>query len=154
VAEDAEALTPLIGEYEVSKWLTVVPHPYTLADAHWFIGSDGNQPVKNWAITHQNRLVGVIGTTSELGYWLGRAHWRQGIMAEAAQVVVNAHFTQSDAADMASGYFTGNAGSQAILTGLGFVDTHVEQVHSKAQDKIVPLQRMKLTRSDWQAANA
>ena len=48
----------------------------------------------NWAITrrHDDRTIGMIGARitmhgAELGYVLGRAHWGQGMMSEAAGAV-------------------------------------------------------------------
>lgn len=154
VAEDAGALTPLIADFEVSRWLTVVPHPYTMADANWFIGSAHNTPGRTWAIEHDSRFIGVISVDNELGYWLGRPFWRQGFMTEAAKAVTAAWFDNPDAAALGSGYFLGNDGSCAILTGLGFRPTHVKKVPAKSLARTVDLQKMSLTRSDWEGRNA
>lgn len=151
VPEDAEAITPLIGDFEVSKWLTHVPHPYSLEDAHWFITSDGNQPGQNWGIEWDGEFVGSVGCTNELGYWLGRPYWRNGFMTEAALSVVQSWFSDDGHQDLISGHFIGNIASRSILLGLGFVDTNVEEVHALAQDQLVPLQRMTLTRTKWEA---
>ena len=151
LAKDAQAMTMLVGDYEVSKWLTVVPYPYSRSDADWFIRSAGNMPGENWAITVSDNLIGMISHTKELGYWLGRPFWRQGYMAEAANAVVGAVFAQGAQRSIGSGYFPGNAGSSAILTNLGFRKTYVEMANARAQNCEVPVQKMKLTRSDWRA---
>ncbi len=149
VTDDAVDIVPLIGDFEVAKWLTHVPHPYSMGDAVAFIDSDINRAGDNWAIEYERRVVGVIGGVTDLGYWLGRPYWRQGIMREAARAVVDAIFTDPKADKLTSGHFEGNAGSRTILTGLGFADTHFTTVHASAQDREVPLQRMKLTRARW-----
>lgn len=151
VAEDAEALTTLIDDYEVAKWLTVVPHPYTHADAEWFIADQAKNDGHVWAITKEDTLMGVIGDVRELGYWLGRPYWGHGYMKEAARAVTT-HWYDTHASDpLISGHFLGNAGSRSVLQSLGFTDTHIEPAHSKAQDKEVQLQRMRLTRAAWEA---
>ena len=33
VASDATAITAILNDFEISKWLSVVPFPYTRADA-------------------------------------------------------------------------------------------------------------------------
>ena len=66
-ASDAEALSPAINEFEVSKWLAVVPFPYRLEDARSFIAGALNGK-KIWAIIYEGRLVGVISI--EKGTWL------------------------------------------------------------------------------------
>lgn len=151
VAEDAGALTPLIGDYEVSKWLTHVPFPYTLADAKWFIASDMNLPGSNWAIEHAGTLIGSVGMSGELGYWLGRQHWRNGYMTEAVEAVVTAYFADPANTDAHSGYFVGNVGSQAILEGLGFIQTKIETVQPRSRPDMVQVQMMHLTRTTWEA---
>ena len=150
VAEDAGALTPLIADYEVSKWLTHAPHPYNLQDATSFLLSQTEAAGRVWAITSGETFLGVIGVQRELGYWLGRPHWRQGYMSEAARAVVQDWFDDSTNAELTSGHFLGNHGSRGVLSGLGFRDTHMETVASAARGADVQLQRMKLTRQMWE----
>ncbi len=90
---DAPALVPLIGDYEVARWLTVVPHPYTLADGETFV----REIAGPWdrAITLAGELIGVVGISGGLGYWLGRPFWGHGYMSEAAAALVEAWFSGS-----------------------------------------------------------
>lgn len=150
VAEDAGTLTPLIADFEVSKWLTHAPYPYTLKDGHAFVARQSASEGRVWTITQDDTLMGVIGVQRELGYWLGRPFWRQGYMAEAARAVTDNWFGDEDHQALISGHFVGNTGSRAVLAGLGFADTHTEDVHSLARDQEVPLQRMRLTRQTWE----
>ncbi len=34
---DADAIVEGVGNYDVSRWLSVVPYPYTVEDALWFL---------------------------------------------------------------------------------------------------------------------
>jgi len=148
---DGPDIARLIGDYQVSKWLSVVPHPYALADAEAFIRDFDSD--WRFGVEIDGAVAGVIGISDQLGYWLGREIWGRGYMGEAAQAVVREWFLPGN--DMlASGYFTGNAASGAILGKLGFKPTKVEQVHSLAQGQDVALQRMHLNRADWQARYA
>lgn len=151
VAEDAGTLTELIGDYQVSKWLTMVPYPYTRADADWFIDSDMNTPGKSWALDAGDGLMGVITLDVDLGYWLARKYWRKGFMSEAADAVVRAHFADATNDEVHSGHFVDNVGSGAILRGLGFVPTIIEDVQPKSRADTVQLQKMHLTRAAWEA---
>lgn len=151
VSDDADALTQLIGDYEVSKWLSVVPHPYTRADADWFINSDLNEPGQTYALDAGDGIMGVISTEDELGYWLGRPFWRKGYMSEAASAVMQAWLDDPANADMTSGYFLGNEGSKRILSDLGFQPTAVEDTESRARGETVQSQRVLLTRQNWMA---
>ena len=140
----------LIGDYEVSKWLSVVPHPYGLADAREFIGEIATDLDR--AIEIDGSVAGVIGLSDSLGYWLGRPYWGQGYMSEAAHAVVAAWFSDGNEC-LTSGYFIGNTPSAAILDRLGFINTQVIQENCLAQGKKLRMQRMALNKADWQAQN-
>lgn len=147
--EDAATLTALVGDLDVAQWLTLVPHPYKLADAEAFITAH-QDTARFWAITLQDHLVGVISIGSELGYWLGKPHWGQGLMTEAATAVVAHHFERSREA-LPSGYHLGNAASCNVLTKLGFRPSERRVAHSRATGQMVTIQGMELSRAEWEA---
>ena len=149
-ASDAEALSPAINDFEVSKWLAVVPFPYRLEDARSFIAGALNGK-KVWAIIYEGRLVGVISIQRELGYWLARPVWGQGIMREAAEAVVSEYFATQCHENLGSGHFVGNEKSKRILKALGFEPVgEVTKVHSLAQNKELAHKKMNLTRAAWE----
>jgi RimJ/RimL family protein N-acetyltransferase len=87
--DDAEAIRSQIADWEVMRWLSQPPWPYTLHDAVDFIRSCTPPDLTKTAlaITREGALIGVIdvrvnrallpqrGPGPNLGYWLGRAHW-------------------------------------------------------------------------------
>ncbi|TWA71525.1 RimJ/RimL family protein N-acetyltransferase [Azospirillum brasilense] len=99
--EDVERFAPLIGEWEVARWLARVPHPYGLADGRAWVAltarnraerasldllavrKDDGQPVGG---------IGVILADGEVGYWLGRPHQGIGYATEMLRAVVPAAF--------------------------------------------------------------
>ena len=149
--DDIPDLVAGLDDYDVSRWLTVVPYPYCPEDAEEFIahleaagGFDG------YGITREGGpVMGVVGIDESLGYWLGRAYHGQGYMTEAAAALVAHWFAESGAEALTSGYFTGNAASAAVLGKLGFRPTHDETVASRARGTTVTIHRMRLTRADW-----
>ncbi|MGR3290926.1 MAG: GNAT family N-acetyltransferase [Paracoccaceae bacterium] len=145
---DAPDISRLIGTLDVSRWLEVVPYPYALTDAESFIS---DQP-SDWRFTIEidGAVAGVISISDQLGYWLGKPFWNHGYMTEAAIALVGEWF-QRGANDLNSGYFVANARSSSVLHKLGFKATERTEVYSLAQNKDVALQRMHLTRADWQA---
>ncbi len=145
---DVEDMTRLIGDIEVSRWLTVVPHPYGLADARRFIGNIAG--THDRAIEIDGAFAGVVGLSDELGYWLGRLYWRNGYMSEAVSAAVASWFEEGGR-NLNSGYFVGNEGSKRILSRVGFQPTLVEQTVSVATGIRNPLQKMALSRADWLA---
>jgi RimJ/RimL family protein N-acetyltransferase len=104
-----------------------VPHPYRETDAHFFL----NTVVPNewvWAITlRQSReLVGMVGLTpesdpdtAELGYYVARNHWGNGIATEAAQLVIHHGIHSLGLRRIRSGHFVDNPASGRVLSKLG-----------------------------------
>ena len=149
---DLDDVVREVGNFEVSKWLVPVRHPYTRADGEEFLAMDQAGEVGLlWMIIHNGNLIGAVSTGKELGYWLAQNAWGQGFMTEAAQAAVD-HTFENDPMDvMKSSHFVGNHGSKRILEKLGFVDVGAHVHHSLARQADVPGRSMELTRHRWEA---
>lgn len=60
----------------------------------------------------------------ELGYWLGKPYWGQGIMPEAAGEIIRHGFEEAGAAKIWCGYYEGNTRSRRVQEKLGFRFQH------------------------------
>jgi len=56
----------------------------------------------------------------ELGYWLGKPYWGQGIMPEAAEALIRHGFEDLGMSKIWCGYYDGNAKSKRVQEKLGF----------------------------------
>ena len=148
---DADAIVRGVGNFDVSKWLAVVPYPYDVSDAHSFLARVAAQDKPFWAICNAHGLKGIISLDDELAYWLARDAWGKGYGFEAAHAVVEHWFAEPQNAALTSGYFDGNDRSGALLSALGFrvKDRITRYAKSFRQDVIS--NQMTLTRADWQA---
>jgi RimJ/RimL family protein N-acetyltransferase len=152
---DATDIARLISEWQVIRWLTSPPWPYAFSDAEWFVSGDASEGSR--AIVLDERLVGVVGLDRhqrtglrELGYWLGRPFWGQGLMTEAANALV-ADFFKHAGQELWSGYFPANAASRNVLAKLGFQPSHRETAQSRPLGRPVELQKVILKAADWDA---
>ena len=116
---DADALVDGVGNYDVAKWLSSLPYPYTRSDAEYFIKKTTEDRDRVWAITAKGRLIGVIGLDPHLGYWLARPAWRTGYGFEAAQAVVAHWFADPAAENLLSAVFPGNVGKSPDVAETG-----------------------------------
>lgn len=150
VSGDALEMSRLIDEWAVIKWLSKPPFPYSLSDAEGFIGGDASNGC--FCIEVEGAFAGVVGLTDafDLGYWLGQPFHRRGYMTEAAMAVVDDHFGALDD-PITSGYFLNNDASCNVLSKCGFVDTAITSAFSIPRNKYVEVQRMELTKENWQA---
>ncbi|MGI9391124.1 MAG: GNAT family N-acetyltransferase [Boseongicola sp.] len=146
---DSDAIVDGVGNFDVSKWLSVVPYPYSRSDADWFLEKTIESQAPVWAICDASGLQGLIGLEDELGYWLARTAWRKGYGFEAAHAVVAQWFTDPAADDLRSGHFEGNTRSGAVLSALGFQITGHATRNACALSQQVTATEMVLTRARW-----
>jgi RimJ/RimL family protein N-acetyltransferase len=150
---EAGDIAPIVAElndFEVSRWLTAVPYPYSVKDGKWFINFAADPVQYIWGIDHDNAYIGSIGLSQKLSYWLGQGHWGPGIMSEAAKAVVTSYFRSPDAIPLEAYYFSKNIRSSALLQKRGFVNKGpVEKRHSNSLGRRVPHQKMELTPAQW-----
>ena len=85
--EDASDIARLAGDWEVAKWTASIPHPYDEGTAREWITRVNSQPYDYiYAMDRSGLLVGSIDYntfTGQIGYWVGRKYWRQGLATEA-----------------------------------------------------------------------
>lgn len=147
--QDAARIATLLGDIDVARWLTRVPHPYRVEDAEGFIAKAAPSD-SSCAITHEGALIGGISITEELGYWLSKSAWGNGFATEAAQAFATRYFANTDF-DLKSGYILGNDGSQNVLRKLGFQEADIQEVASAALNVPVQVCKMRLTKTNWEA---
>ena len=86
----------------------------------------------------------------ELGYWLGKPFWGQGIMPEASREILRHAFEDLGMSKVWCGYYDGNSKSKRVQEKLGF------KYQKKNENIDVPLMKEKraehvnlMTREDW-----
>lgn len=131
---DKQSIVSQIGDWEVVKWLSEVPYPYTEGDADDWINSLSRQEL-TFNIFESDSLVGGIRLTHEdddyydLGYWLGRQYWGQGFATEACKGLLYYATDKLDIRHFKSSYMAGNDDSARVLAKLGFRKTGEGEVY-------------------------
>ncbi|WP_431285960.1 8-oxo-dGTP diphosphatase MutT [Humitalea sp. 24SJ18S-53] len=130
-AEDAAALHRLVNDWDVAKNLAHVPFPYPRDLADGWIADTQERLDKgvgySLAIEQDGALVGCAGLTlkgdeAELGYWIGRRFWGQGIAAEAAGRLATWALATLPLRRLHAQALPDNARSIAVLRRIGFQD--------------------------------
>lgn len=148
---DAEACVRHLGNLAVARWLGMVPHPYTRADAVAFITEYSSGLPKSAFIFDADGLVGGIGIGDELGYWLAPHAWGKGYATEAATALIDHYFSTTRADAIRSGYFVGNVRSKNVLAKLGFTPTGRRKMTPRSTGLETEHFDVTLTRSNWEA---
>lgn len=149
-----------LGNFEVSKMLTVVPHPYTKEDGEWWFDYCKTTPHSeeiNWVIDNGDSLVGVIGartisTHPHIGYWLAEEHWGKGYASEATNLVCAYIFEILGADAISTGLFSINPKSLNVLKKNGFEVTGETKETNRARGGIeMDYTTVTLTKARWEA---
>jgi RimJ/RimL family protein N-acetyltransferase len=160
--EDVKAIHDGLNDWEVIRWMASPPWPYLLGDARHFIELvTAEAPLPIFAIVPREpeiqKPMGVIGLHDaggvlELGYWLARSLWGQGLISEAAEAVLELGFLGLGHNQLIASYRLGNKRSSAVLERkLGFELTCIEEGWSEPYQSAVDYQRLRLTRAQWLA---
>ena len=84
-----------LNNFNITKWLTNVPYPYTISDAKNWIKKSTEEDL-SLNIFQQNFLIGGItidkrkeNKSHVLGYWIGEEFWGRGYALEACKGIIS-----------------------------------------------------------------
>lgn len=166
-ASDAEAIHAYFGDDDVARWLIAPPSPYTLEHAQGYVtgamrAADDPAGEIAFAITLKGGLIGTIGVRHRpagdhqrhdgynIGYWIGRAHWGEGLMTEAARGLIAHTFALTRAEEIYAGAFAGNEASLRVQEKIGFVRYSETMMFSKVHGRELPHVNTALARKSFE----
>ncbi|MEU1214419.1 GNAT family N-acetyltransferase [Streptomyces sp. NPDC005791] len=131
--KDAEAVYTACQDRQIQRW-TVVPSPYTRADAELFTGKLSpagwqDDTMYSFAVLQRGgeELVGALGVhrravpgTYEVGFWTAEEHRGSGYTTEAVLAAARWAFTTLGADRLEWRAEIGNAPSRAVALRAGF----------------------------------
>jgi 8-oxo-dGTP diphosphatase len=159
-AADAAQLHRLVNDWEVARMLARVPFPYPRELADEWIASTRAQieagTAWHLAITRDDALVGCVGLTTtrdaprhaELGYWVGRRHWGQGIGPEAAGRLARWALANLDLDVIHASVLEENTRSAAVLARIGFIGDGMAEQDFTARNARLPVRRFRAGRAE------
>ena len=127
---DAARLVEHLNDEAVYRYLSSrIPQPYTLDDANWWIETGSKDKAIVRAIEYRGDFCGVIGATlqafehahsAEVGYWLARPAWGNGIATAALRQFSEHLFAKTEIRRLFAGVFDGNLASARVLEKAGY----------------------------------
>ena len=177
--DDAEAIHRLVNDWGVVRMLPRLPFPYPRRLTDEWIASTAEQaqagsahhyviirltPAPGAAGTGVDagadggELLGCIGLridndtrTGDLGYWIGRRHWNDGVAREAAGRIARWSLANLDIDRLVAQVATDNPASAAVLRRIGFRETGTGQQDFLARGGSHPVLRFEATHADLAA---
>ncbi len=128
---EAGRLAELANNEKISRNLRDgFPHPYTFADAEFFLNKFTNQhPVTFFGIDYKGEYVGNISLvpgqdiyrkSAEIGYFIGEPYWNKGIVTTAVNLITAYGFSHLGIIRIHTGIFEYNTASMRVLEKCGF----------------------------------
>lgn len=160
---DKAALLEHLHAKDVYRTTLNIPHPYTPADADSWIQKRIAHTARvgqevSFAIREtQGNLVGVVsadnlelGNThkAEIGYWLAKPYWGQGIMTDAVREFVRYAFDRLQLHRLTAHVFESNVGSARVLEKNGFVLEGRLRKHLRKDDQLLDVRFYGLLKED------
>ena len=141
--EDAPAFSKLAGDYDIAKMTGSIPHPFPLYSAEFKIMYMRRQKQRGlaypYAITRDGgdgELIGVMDlfrstpdAALEIGYWIGKPYWGQGLSTEAARAIIKEARETLGVEALLAGAFADNPASLRVLQKLGFKPTGIKEMY-------------------------
>ena len=133
--EDAKSILENINNLEVTKWLLVVPYPYTLKDAKKWVKENKDKWKKKKKesytfgieLKEKKKIIVGIGIhdfdkfqgKASVGYWLGENYHGKGYGTEALDALLKFAFNNLKLRKIEAGVFVGNPSSGKLLEKFG-----------------------------------
>lgn len=152
--QDHAAFHRQINDWEICRRAPQSPYPYPEALARAWIDAAITDRIQGTAYEFamieaaHDRLIGSAGLrlakgadTASLGYWTGRAHWRQGFAREALESLIAWGFAELPISAITADVAEDNHASCALLARLGFRQTGAGQAQfiGKPNERIAVL---------------
>lgn len=161
--KDAKDLVEGINNLNISKWLLVVPYPYTMKDAKdWLSKKKKEDYTFMIVLKKEKKVIGAIsfhkvdtfqGTTT-IGYWLNEKYHRQGYGSEALAAMLKLAFEKLKLRKVEAAVFVGNPASGKLLEKFGAQQEGLKRksVRCKADGKIRDEIIYGILKEDWKKA--
>lgn len=132
MTSDAFALSEILNEKDMHKFMRDLPFPYSVTDASWYINQCLNADkdrLYSFAIVADGKLAGCISAlrgenikrmSAEVGYYVKRELWGRGVATAALKQLVRYIMENTDIVRLYSTAFSENIASCKVLKNCGF----------------------------------
>ena len=149
---DKDQLVLLMNDKAIFENTLTIPFPYLAADAEQWLNvvfdKKQKEPIQTeWVIRNEDhKLIGGIGLVqtmrggphrNEIGYWLGKPYWGQGIMTKVVIKYVDYLLDLTDLVRIEARVFKHNPASARVLEKAGFNREGLHEKYCKKGDQYI-----------------
>ncbi len=157
--KDATPFAKIANNMAIASQMSRLPHPYTQNIAEsWIAACRANADPRKVSLVialKDGTVAGAAGVRSnesaepEITYFLGQAHWGNGLATEAAQGVIDHVFAALDIERIIGRCVAGNRGSRRVLEKCGFQFSCAGMCNCTALNASIASEEFVLERFVW-----
>jgi [ribosomal protein S5]-alanine N-acetyltransferase len=164
--DDASRILELLRDPEVPRHFLWEP-PRDLEEAQEYVSGFQHEVYRQWAYHfaviggEAKDLIGVanlyhidrLAREAEIGIWLGRAYWGQGVQSEVSRLLIEFGFQSLGLRRIIFQVAVENTRAQAAFRKLGATERGRVQLFSRRQNRMVEHRVYGLEAAGWPAAS-
>lgn len=148
--DDFEAMFALVSDYDVVKMTSSWPYPAEPAFTRMRMNTPECKSGQVSAIEVDGIYAGGIGLVQgEIGYFIARDFWGQGVMSRAIILKLSKGFADPLCQQIAASVWADNPASARVLEKAGFEQTGQDRYDCKARGTKVDGVDFTLSRAKW-----
>lgn len=155
--QDAEEIYCAINDWDIVKYLSRVPWPYTLGDAQDYLARSADEdarPREQVFVVDDGRVAGMASLRDldtdcgTLGYWIAKRVWGRGYATESVRALADFAFRQVGVRAISADVVRDNPASMRVLEKVGFHWREDSTCSTRSRGE-VPAKIFRLLGSDW-----
>ena len=115
--------TSIENSLEIIRTVFAAPEVYAV------VLKESNEPIGSCGIMFSDKLhnTDMKNVEAEIGYWIGKPYWGQGLIPEAVNALLTRCFSELELDTVWCGYYEGNIKSKRVCEKSGFKYHHTNR---------------------------
>ena len=148
------AIGPIAGwppHTSVEDSLNIIRTVFAAPETYAVVLKETNEPVGSIGIMFGDGLhsAEMQANEAEIGYWIGKPYWGQGLIPEAVLRLLQRCFEDLGMTAVWCGYYDGNTKSRRVMEKCGFRFHHTEEGKTSPLGDIRTEHFMRMTKEEW-----
>ncbi len=136
----------------VEESLNVIRTVFSAPEIYAVVLKSTGEPVGSIGIVARDvqHCAEIQANEAEIGYWIGKPYWGQGLTPEAVRRLLRRCFEELEMKAVWCGHYDGNSKSRRVMEKCGFRFHHTEREEAQPQEEARTVHFMRMTREEWE----
>lgn len=134
--------------------LNVIRTVFSAPETYAIVLKSTGEPVGSVGLLfgEASHVAGIRADEAEIGYWIGRPYWGQGLIPEAVRCLLRRCFEELGMTAVWGCHYDGNTKSRRVMDKCGFRFHHTEEADVSSPGDARTEHFMRLTKEEWEAS--